>query len=40
MERVALYLQDKYPIRDGIKYAQSAEKHGFEMLTRILSELD
>ena len=42
MERVALYLQDKHPIRDGIKYAQFAEKHGlrrFGRLSRGLQEM-
>jgi len=28
--RVALYLQDKHPIRDGMEYARLAEQHGFE----------
>ena len=35
MERVALYLQDKHPIRDGIKYAQFAEKHGLRRSGRL-----
>src|SRR5438034_7561287 len=28
--RVALYLQDAHPIRDGMRYAQLAEERGFE----------
>ena len=28
-ERVALYLQDAHPIRDGMQYAQYAERRGF-----------
>src|ERR1035441_5161780 len=28
--RMALYLQDKHPIRDGMRYAQYAESRGFE----------
>ena len=39
MERVALYLQDRHPIRDGIKYAQFAEKHGFETVWQAESRL-
>ena len=27
---MGLYLQDKHPIRDGVKYAVMAEEHGFE----------
>lgn len=37
--RVALYLQDKHPIRDGIHYAQYAEKHGFEAVWQAESRL-
>ena len=29
-DRVALYLQDAHPIRDGIEYVQYAEEKGFE----------
>ena len=28
--RVALYLQDKHPIREGMRYVQLAEECGFE----------
>lgn len=28
-QRVALYLQDKHPIRYGMEYAQYAESRGF-----------
>jgi 5,10-methylenetetrahydromethanopterin reductase len=39
MERVALYLQDRHPIREGIKYAQFAERHGFEAVWQAESRL-
>ena len=39
VERVALYLQDKHPIRDGVRYAQFAEKHGFEAVWQAESRL-
>lgn len=39
MERFALYLQDKHSIRDGIRYAQFAEKHGFEAVWQAESRL-
>jgi 5,10-methylenetetrahydromethanopterin reductase len=39
MQRVALYLQDAHPIRDGIKYAQYAEKRGFEAVWQAESRL-
>jgi 5,10-methylenetetrahydromethanopterin reductase len=39
VERVALYLQDRHPIRDGVKYAQFAEKHGFEAVWQAESRL-
>ena len=29
-ERVAIYLQDKHEIREGMQYAQYAESRGFE----------
>jgi 5,10-methylenetetrahydromethanopterin reductase len=37
--RVALYLQDKHPIRDGIRYAQHAEARGFEAVWQAESRL-
>lgn len=37
--RVALYLQDKHPIRDGMAYAQYAEKRGFEAVWQAESRL-
>ncbi len=39
MPRVALYLQDKHPIRDGIRYAQYAEERGFEAVWQAESRL-
>jgi len=39
MSRVALYLQDKHPIRDGIRYAQYAEARGFEAVWQAESRL-
>lgn len=36
---MGLYLQDKHPIRDGIKYAQLAEQHGFEQVWQAESRL-
>jgi 5,10-methylenetetrahydromethanopterin reductase len=39
MRRVALYLQDAHPIRDGMKYAQYAEKQGFEAVWQAESRL-
>src|SRR5947209_10620239 len=30
LDRVALYLQDKHPIREGMEYAQHAERRGFD----------
>jgi 5,10-methylenetetrahydromethanopterin reductase len=38
-ERVALYLQDKHPIRDGMRYAQLAEASGFEAVWQAESRL-
>ena len=38
-ERVALYLQDKHPIRDGIAYACYAESRGFEAVWQAESRL-
>jgi 5,10-methylenetetrahydromethanopterin reductase len=38
-ERVALYLQDKHPIRDGMRYAQLAEANGFEAVWQAESRL-
>jgi 5,10-methylenetetrahydromethanopterin reductase len=39
MQRVALYLQDAHPIRDGMEYAQYAEKRGFEAVWQAESRL-
>ena len=39
MERVALYLQDKHPIREGMQYAQLAEQAGFEAVWQAESRL-
>jgi len=39
MERVALYLQDAHDLRDGLKYAQKAEKYGFEAIWQAESRL-
>jgi len=39
MNRVALYLQDKHPIRDGMRYAQLAEQAGFEAVWQAESRL-
>ena len=38
-DRVALYLQDKHPIRDGMRYAQLAEECGFEAVWQAESRL-
>ena len=38
-ERVALYLQDKHEIRDGMQYAQYAEARGFEAVWQAESRL-
>ena len=37
--RVAMYLQDKHPIREGIRYAQYAEERGFEAVWQAESRL-
>lgn len=37
--RVALYLQDKHPIRDGMAYSQYAEQRGFEAVWQAESRL-
>jgi 5,10-methylenetetrahydromethanopterin reductase len=37
--RVALYLQDAHPLREGMKLAQFAEKHGFEAVWQAESRL-
>jgi 5,10-methylenetetrahydromethanopterin reductase len=37
--RVALYLQDKHPLRDGMDYAQYAESRGFEAVWQAESRL-
>jgi 5,10-methylenetetrahydromethanopterin reductase len=39
MARVALYLQDAHPIRDGMRYAQIAEEAGFEAVWQAESRL-
>ena len=38
-QRVALYLQDAHPIREGMKLAQYAEQHGFEAVWQAESRL-
>ncbi len=38
-DRVALYLQDAHPIREGMKLAQFAEMHGFEAVWQAESRL-
>ena len=38
-ERVAMYLQDKHPIRDGMEYAKYAEAKGFEAVWQAESRL-
>lgn len=37
--RVALYLQDKHPLRDGVAYVQHAERRGFEAVWQAESRL-
>ncbi len=37
--RVALYLQDKHPIREGMAYARCAEEQGFEAVWQAESRL-
>jgi 5,10-methylenetetrahydromethanopterin reductase len=37
--RVALYLQDKHPIREGMRYARLAEERGFEAVWQAESRL-
>ncbi|HSC92852.1 MAG TPA: LLM class flavin-dependent oxidoreductase [Gaiellaceae bacterium] len=39
MDRIALYLQDKHPIRDGMRYAVMAEERGFEAVWQAESRL-
>lgn len=39
MDRVALYLQDKHPLRDELKYARYAESKGFEAVWHAESRL-
>jgi 5,10-methylenetetrahydromethanopterin reductase len=39
IQRVALYLQDAHPIRDGMRYAQYAEQRGFEAVWQAESRL-
>ena len=38
-QRVALYLQDKHPLRDGMDYARYAEAKGFEAVWQAESRL-
>ncbi|MGQ9477113.1 MAG: LLM class flavin-dependent oxidoreductase [Candidatus Bipolaricaulia bacterium] len=38
-DRVALYLQDKHPLRDGMEYVKYAEKKGFEAVWQAESRL-
>ena len=38
-DRVALYLQDKHPIRDGMDYVRYAERRGFEAVWQAESRL-
>lgn len=38
-QRVALYLQDKHPLRDGMDYARYAEEKGFEAVWQAESRL-
>ncbi|MFQ5855152.1 MAG: LLM class flavin-dependent oxidoreductase [Anaerolineae bacterium] len=38
-ERIALYLQDKHPIQDGMEYARYAEAKGFEAVWQAESRL-
>src|SRR4026209_99315 len=38
-KRVALYLQDKHPIRDGMDYVRYAESQGFEAVWQAESRL-
>ena len=37
--RVAMYLQDKHPIREGMEYARYAEEKGFEAVWQAESRL-
>src|SRR6266487_6655167 len=37
--RVAMYLQDKHPIREGMEYAKYAEEKGFEAVWQAESRL-
>jgi len=39
INRVALYLQDKHPIRDGMEYCKYAEERGFEAVWQAESRL-
>ncbi len=39
MARLALYLQDAHPLRDGMRYAQHAEEAGFEAVWQAESRL-
>jgi 5,10-methylenetetrahydromethanopterin reductase len=39
IDRVALYLQDKHPIREGMEYVRHAERRGFEAVWQAESRL-
>ncbi len=39
LDRVALYLQDKHPIREGMEYARYAEERGFDAVWQAESRL-
>ena len=39
MARVAMYLQDKHEIREGMQYAQYAEQRGYEAIWQAESRL-
>jgi 5,10-methylenetetrahydromethanopterin reductase len=39
IDRVGLYLQDKHPIREGMEYAQHAERRGFDAVWQAESRL-
>jgi 5,10-methylenetetrahydromethanopterin reductase len=39
LQRVALYLQDKHPLRDGMEYVRYAEQRGFEAVWQAESRL-
>src|SRR3954454_21339721 len=39
LDRVALYLQDKHPIREGMEYVRHAEQRGFDAVWQAESRL-